>query len=71
MTINLPPGCTQAQIDRAFGDDEDRYESEFFCEACCDLGWLPCGTFVLPCTECSAEFTLHDFDQAYPEQSAC
>lgn len=34
---NLPPGCTQAMIDRAFGGDED--ESEFECSACEDLGY--------------------------------
>jgi hypothetical protein len=62
MSFNLPPGCTLADIDRAFGpgDEEDGPR----CYACGDLGWLVFedGSVVLvvPCTECSEEVTHDD-----------
>ena len=61
MGFNLPSGCSQTDIDRALGSDEDRYDSGFFCDACCDVGWLEAPEGVIACTECSQPFTFSDF----------
>lgn len=42
-------------------------EDEFFCTACDDCGWLEDDEHVVACPECSAAFTLSDFDEAHPE----
>src|SRR5262249_36487827 len=60
MGTNLPPGCTQADIDRAFGSDEP--EDEFACAACEDTGWLDDNGHAVPCTECSQEISQSDLD---------
>lgn len=47
-----------------YHDCED--ESEFFCDACEDIGWLHCcdsgHAMVIPCTECSSELTVNDLE---------
>lgn len=48
---------------------EEQYESEFFCDACEDHGWMLWDDtnvgreMVIPCAECCAEVTLDDLDE--------
>jgi hypothetical protein len=66
MGWNLPPGCTQADIDRAFGGDEECYHEDFeinlegraTCDRCGER-WWPSDDEIRHFREQNAIFDAH------------